>query len=293
MQRSLFERVKIFVLLFVFVALLFPLNTQANDLGNHNKIFTPPSKMKSADWFNPDELRRVWDASLIRIPTGNGNYISAYMQDLGKLEIPARNFPTVIYLHGCAGVWSGTHTRLNFLAGEGFAVIAPQSFARAKYPQSCNLSNFDRGMYRGTLKMRQIDAEYAIEQAKKLSWVNSNNVFLMGLSQGGIATATFSSSSASTTVKARIIEGWTCHSGWQEYNGLNTSKSEPVLALIGKNDPWFRAPWISGDCGVFMNKRNGSNSVVFSKYPQSSFHALLEYPNVQQIALDFLHRQMQ
>ncbi len=37
-------------------------------------------------------------------------------------------------------------------------------------------------MYRGTLRMRQYDAGYAIEKAKALSWVDSNNVFLVGLS---------------------------------------------------------------------------------------------------------------
>jgi len=41
-------------------------------------------------------------------------------------------------------------------------------------------------MYHGTPRIRQYDAGYTLERAKELSWVDSNNVFLMGLSQDGV-----------------------------------------------------------------------------------------------------------
>lgn len=249
--------------------------------------------MTGADFNNPQELERVWNASLVRIPQGNGKYISANMRNIFQKQIAGKQFPTVIYMHGCAGVWSGTHKRLDILASQGFAVFAPQSFARAKYPQSCDPIKHKAGMYRGILKMRQADAAYAISQAKQLSWVDADNIFLMGLSQGGIATATFVSSSSTTTIKARVVEGWTCHAGWYDYKGLKAAKNEPVLALVGKDDPWFQNRWMRGDCGTYMYKNNGSKSIVFDQPPLSTRHELLEDPGVQQIVLKFLHKQIQ
>ena len=81
---------------------------------------------------------------------------------------PAGPWPTVIYLHGCDGLWDATHTRIDFLASHGYAVIAPLSFARKKYPQSCDTGHYRGGLYRLTLAMRHHDAGYAIAQAKTL-----------------------------------------------------------------------------------------------------------------------------
>ena len=256
--------------------------------GNHNKTFTHPSEMSEVDWSDPEELKRTWTSALVRIPNQNGGFISTTIGKLsGKKEYNSL-FPTVIYLHGCSGVWRGTYLRADFFAESGFAVIAPVSFARKKYPQSCDPFTYKAGMYRDTLKMRQFDAGYAIENAKKLNWVDKKNIFLIGLSQGGITTATFSSAKESMSVRARVIEGWTCHAGWEEYKGVHAPANEPVLTLVGKYDPWFQNPWTRGDCGKFLNKQNGSKSIIFKNGHLSKRHELLEYKEVQQIVLDFL-----
>jgi len=260
----------------------------ATELGNHNKKFIAPNKMSEEDWSKLIELERTWNAALVRMPKETGKYTSAIMKDVPKKIGFKKQFPTVIYLHGCAGVWAGTHSRVNFLAKSGFAVIAPVSFAREKYPQSCDPYTNKAGMYRGTLKMRQYDAGYAIANAKKLAWVDPDNVFLMGHSQGGITTATFSSPEKLMRVNARVVEGWTCHAGWEEYRGINAPSDEPVLTLVGKNDPWFKNEWMRGDCGKFINTNNGSKSVVFNAGYLSGRHELLEDAKVQKIVLEFL-----
>ena len=161
-------------------------------LHNSTKAFTPSSEMKRSDWSDPAELEKTWQAARVRIPKPGGSYISTTMKELASgSQTIAGTWPTVIYLHGCSGVWSGTYTRINFLARNGYAVIAPVSFARKKYPRSCNPEKHQGGLYRPTLYMRQNDAGYAIAKAKALPWVDDDNVFLMGLSQGGITTATF------------------------------------------------------------------------------------------------------
>ncbi|MDW3095385.1 MAG: dienelactone hydrolase family protein [Gammaproteobacteria bacterium] len=265
--------------------------TLATDLGNHNKKFTDPTKMSKKDWTDPDELERVWKAALVRIPKDNGKFDSSIMKDLTQKADTIKKHPTIIYLHGCSGVWEGTYRRLNFFAKSGFAVIAPVSFAREKYPQSCDVKSHKGSMYRFTLKMRQIDAGYAIEKAKQLDWVDPNNVFLVGLSQGGVTTATYSSKNPGMSVKARVIEGWTCHAGWHEYRGINASKNEPVLSVLGYKDPWFKNSWSRGDCGSYM-KNEASRSVVFKDGHLSTRHELLENKSVQNIVLDFLKKQI-
>ena len=258
-------------------------------LHNSTKAFTDPSHMHRSDWSDPAEIDRTWQAALVRIPKSSGGYVSTTIARLQEGHIsPEGTWPTVIYMHGCTGIWPGTKTRINLLARNGYAVIAPASFARLKYPRSCRPETNQGGLYAPILQMRQNDAGYAIAKAKTLPWVDKSNVFLMGLSEGGITTATFSSSRPEHSLRARIVEGWTCTSGWPEYVGIKAPDSEPVLTLVGANDPWFRSHWTRGSCDIFLNKSNGSRSVVYSKGRLSTSHELLEARKVQQTVLDFL-----
>ena len=276
-------------LLLPFVVLIALSGCVTTGLHNSTKVFTDPSDMRSSDWSDPAEMERAWQAALVRIPKSGGGHVSTTIAELRKGRIsPGEPWPTVIYMHGCTGIWPGTKTRINFLARNGYAVIAPASFARLKYPQSCRPDTHQGGLYRPTLRMRQNDAGYAIAKARTLPWVDKSNVFLMGLSQGGITTATFSSPRPEHSLRARIVEGWTCHAGWSEYAGMNAPESEPVLTLVGAKDPWFRNYWSQGSCGRFLSKSNGSRSVVYSKGRLSTRHELLEAREVQQTVLDFL-----
>ncbi len=254
----------------------------ATGINNDTKAFTPIAEMSSRDWNDAEELQRVWQAALVRIPEGKDKYLAATMATLNEQNInQAARYPTVIYLHGCTGVWEGTYTRIDLLARNGYAVIAPVSFARKKYPKSCEPETRRAGFYRGTLKMRQYDADYAIKKAKALPWVDSGNVFLMGFSQGGIVTATLASTSGHTSLRARIVEGWTCHAGWSEYKGVNAPESEPVLTLVGVNDPWFQNPWTRGDCSSWVNGDNGSMSIIYTDDPSDRQHASMKRRGVQ------------
>ena len=260
-------------------------------LNNQTKQFTPNSEMSAVDWSSPDELHRTWQAALVRIPKHRQVY-AGQINDLPMEALPVKEkLPTVIYLHGCSGIWWGTYIRLEFFAENGFAVIAPTSFARAKYPKSCDPATKRAGLYRETLKMRQYDALNAIRNAKQLDWVDSRNIFLVGFSQGGITSATLSTN-IDTTVNARVVEGWTCHAGWNEYRGINAPVSEPVLALVADQDPWFQDSWTRGSCGRYMNSENGSRSMVYSTGSLKAEHSLLDDPDVQNTVLEFLHTHM-
>ncbi len=265
--------------------------TSYSSLGNSGKKFISAAEMSSKDWSNPEELSRVWQASLVRIPSDNRNYIKSSIKNIESETIQKnKKYPTVIYLHGCSGIWTGTLWRINYLAENGFAVIAPPSFAREKYPRSCDVNVHQGGYYRDIIKIRQNDAGNAIENAKKLPWVDENNIFLMGLSEGGITTATFHSANKDQSVNARIVEGWTCHAGWEEYKGINAPKTEPVLTLLGSKDPWFQNSYTNGECTKFINQENGSKSIVYTEGDLSYQHELLENDEVQKLLLEFLQQ---
>lgn len=262
-------------------------------LNNSTRAFTDPATISPSDWSDPEEMERTWQAALVRVPKPGGGYVATTVAELRDGAVsPLGVWPTVVYMHGCSGFWSGTRTRINFLAGNGYAVVAPASFARLKYPRSCRTETHRGGLYRRILRMRQSDVGHAVSRVKALPWVDKSNVFLMGLSEGGITTATFSSSLPEHSLRARVVEGWTCHSGWAEYRGVNAPESEPVLTLVGAGDPWFQDRWTRGACDPFLDKANGSRSVVYSKGPLRVRHELLEAPEARREVLDFLSRNL-
>ncbi len=264
-------------------------HAQYHGLGNATKSFTPAAEMLESDWKDPAEVQKTWNAAIVRVPTGDGQ--SRAISTAALLEwLPETGqiVPVVIYMHGCSGIWPGTHRRLKFMAELGFVAIAPASFAREKYPKSYDPETHRAARYRGTLKMRQYDAAYAIRQASRLPFVEQRQIVLMGLSQGGITAATLGGRQYQLPLAARIIEGWTCNSGWKEYNGLNARTVEPVLSLVGEKDPWFQNAWTRGDCGRFMQQEHGSRSVVYRSGALSRAHELLENQAVQDEVVEFL-----
>jgi hypothetical protein len=260
-------------------------------LNNHSKAFTSPRDITPEDWSDPAESERAWQAAPVRIPAADGAFISSQIKELDRISIDSgKSYPTVIYLHGCAGTWNGTFRRINFFASNGFAVIAPASFARKKYAKSCDPAKHKGGLYSAVLFMRQHDAGYAIREARKLPWVDPDNVFLVGTSEGGITTATFYSDNDSMRVNARVIEGWTCNGGWN-YMGIKAPESEPVLSLVGDRDPWFYGKY-GGDCGRFMSNTNGSHSIVFREGTMRTMHMLMDTSEVKELTIDFLREHL-
>ena len=125
-------------------------------LDNSTKAFTSPADMRGSDWSDPAEMERAWQAALVRVPDPDGGFLSTTIAGLREDDgAPSGVWPTVIYMHGCSGIWPGTLTRLNLLARNGYAVIAPASFARLKYPRSCRTETHEGGLYRPVLTIRK------------------------------------------------------------------------------------------------------------------------------------------
>jgi len=286
--------------IYIFLLFFLSLNVHANsyyddfysDFHNSSKTFTDQSDMIEKNFRDPDEINLPWINALVRIPLKNGDIYRGLIKNIkGEEKFLNKKYKTIIYLHGCAGHWSGTAKRIDFFANNGYAVIAPPSMARKKYAQSCDTATNRGGFYRSVLKIRQIDAENAVLQAKKLSWTDKNNIFLIGLSEGGITTATYEPKNKQLSVSGRVVEGWTCNAGWDEYRGLKTPYNEPVLSLVAKHDPWFQLDVLKGHCGQFANKNPLSKSVVIDDGTElSKSHGLLHDKKIKEITLEFLDK---
>jgi len=256
---------------------------------NSQKIFTKNSNMQTKYFNEESEIKLTWENALLRVPRANGEIFSSTIKDLqGDEEFLKNKFKTIIYLHGCSGLWKGTALRLDFFAKNGYAVIAPASMARKKYPRSCDPDIKRGGLYRDILKLRQIDALNTVLNAKALSWTDNNNIFLVGLSEGAITTATYLPKNIASSVNGRIIEGWTCNAGWDEYRGINSPYNEPMMSLVAKFDPWFQIDVLKGDCGKYLNKNPLSKSIVVDDPILSKGHGLLHDQNIQKTTLEFL-----
>ena len=278
-----------------FGAMVLPATAFSQDRGLHNssKVFSAPADLSWEDWSDPYEMERTWRAAIVRVPAGRGQSRRVTTDDLQKqtTEIE-RKLPTIIYMHGCSGIWPGTHKRVKFLSDNGFLVIAPASLARETYPRSCNVDTHEGGLFRGTLVLRQNDAGYAIEMARRLPIVDDKNIVLMGFSEGGAAAVTFEAANEQQHVRARVSEGWTCNTPWLEYRGVNAPESEPVLTLLGERDPWHQNRWTRGNCAQFLNSTNGSKSIVYRNGVLADNHGLLEFDTAQQDVLDFLRENL-
>ena len=236
---------------------------------------------------DPTELERTWQAAWVYLPGAAHGRVLRIGELGGEMPAPSdARYPTVVYLHGCAGLNYIANETGAFLAEAGYAVIMPDSFARADKPKSCDPVTLEAGLHRAVLGWRQAEAMHALSSARGLSWVNGDRLFLMGLSEGAITVATVPAAG----VRARIVEGWTCHAGWPEYHGLNAPADEPVLSLVGREDPWFRLPVLQGECGAFMTPDTGSRSIVYRPpHALADDHYLSWHADARGAILDFLN----
>lgn len=225
-----------------------------------------------------DEVARTWDAAQVWLP---GTVTAVSVDALEGAEVPRG---VVLYAHGCDGPSRITTTTARFLANAGYLVVAPDSFAREDKPVSCDAAQSRGGLHRAVLGWRQDEMRFALERLRGIVALEDAPIILMGHSEGALTTATLTA----PAVALRIIEGWTCHAGWPEYRGLNVPVGQPVLALLGEDDPWFRLPVLHGDCGAFMQGDAQVSQVYRKPGYLAGKHWLSADRDVQTMILEFI-----
>jgi dienelactone hydrolase len=167
-------------------------------------------------------------------------------------------FPTILYLHGCTGL--GRIEPMTTLAQDGFAIIAPNSFARRFRPLQCRPSRQTGGENVFVFEFRLVEISYALHRMAALPWVDLDRLFLVGTSEGGVAAALY----RGDEFLARVITQWTCN-GAPFIRGLAAPPDEPVLAIVRRGDPWYhpsRTAAQEGHCGQFIGQRPRSRSLL-------------------------------
>ena len=231
------------------------------------------------------DAARTWQGAHVVIPVENPDQPGKYIAMNGawhniqfaidKIK-PNKTIPTVIYLHGCTGFHGDSAFRINFLGENGYAVIAPDSFARSYRIPNCNPISKTGGWFREAYRYRQEEIRYAINSVRKLIWVDQGNIFLYGHSEGGLAVARYSGDG----FRGHIISGWTCKG---KYWGIAAPSHVPVLAMVGSDDKWTGTSMV-GDCGQYIKGRPNSRSLII----QGAGHSINSYPEARKAILKFL-----
>ena len=186
------------------------------------------------------DLELSWDKGLAFLP---GAFLPTSPQ---KISVDLKH-PVVIYLHGCAGIDYNHDTRwAKDISRHGFIVILPDSMARPDRISNCDPSRHRAtGAFPKAYGYRQHEIAYALDRIREAPWADQNNLFLMGHSEGGIATA----HSTHDVWNAQVISGWSCsHTLVPYFNGIHSAASTPVLAVAFVEDIWRKGKPTEGRC---------------------------------------------
>jgi hypothetical protein len=156
-----------------------------------------------------------------------------------------KKLPVLILMHGCTGITNEELSWGREIARQGFIVVLPDSMARPNRKSNCDprlrgASNVFPLAY----QYRQQEITYAIKKIQESPWADTKNFFLMGHSEGGIATA----QSDHDVWSGQVISGWTCTSADPAFKGIYSPKHIPVLAVAYLDDPWRKGKANEGRC---------------------------------------------
>lgn len=197
-----------------------------------------------------------------------------------------KKYPAVIYLHGCTGI-SPNHdfAWAKFLASQNTVVFMPDSMARPNRKSNCDpRQKGGTNVFPQAYEYRQQEIAYAKEQILKSEWWDQKNIFLMGHSEGGIATA----QSRHGGFNGLIISGWTCtHKNNPSFDGIKSPKEIPALAIAFLDDAWRKGKFNEGRCA---NRAEGRDLVQIDL--QGTEHGTAESRQARDAVAKFLNERM-
>ena len=210
------------------------------------------------------------------------------MEDAGTLNASASNVPVVIHAHG-SGPFADQVFQKSITAA-GYLFIAPNSHATQGRP-SHNIPYSSKETYEAIHAIRQAEIGYAAKKVLEFPFVDKSNIFLVGSSEGGLASARYPGSE----FKGRVVMGWTCEAGYfTDYPGIGAHPKDPFLNIVGYHDEYFgvEAPAsigrdITGNCGRALAMGGFENSKVII-YPEG-LHNNRNNQYIQSDIINFLN----
>jgi len=221
-----------------------------------------------------DNFHQIYDKAYIGIPKGYGGLKEPFIGFMDEFKKLYPNFtsttkiPTVLYMHGSGNFVRGDIYRNWIVNDLHFAFISPHSHIIKNRP--LYTSPAPKKEYKKVHKLRQAEIKYSSKQIRKISWIDKTNLFLVGNSEGALATGIYKGDE----FKARVILAWSCEDGYySEDTKIGSKKDEPILSIIGTEDEYF-----------------GVDSKFIEKHKQYKVNghcieALLEHPNSKVVVL--------
>jgi len=145
--------------------------------------------------------------------------------------------PSVILMHGCGGlgpdVYSSLRSHALFLLRRGFVVLIVDSFGPRHSGNGWVCKTFKR--LRQARNYRISDALDAVNFLKTKQFVDKNNIFLMGQSNGGSVALLL----AQQKKKTSIFRAVAAYYPWcGALKGKSVKLNSPLIIFGGKKDDW-------------------------------------------------------
>lgn len=223
------------------------------------------------------EVEKSWDGGILYAPN------TAKTLNIKNPEIEGIH-PVLIYMHGCTGI-TYDHDTLwaKEIAKMGFVVVMPNSFSRVNRISNCDARTKTSGTFKQVWSYRQEEIAYALAKLKTYKWVDTNKLFLMGHSEGGVATA----ESKFSAFKGKIISGWSCtNKQYSPHDRINADPNISILVLLYDRDPWFVGTPYEGDCARHAEGRKDFKQVLMS----GSTHNTYDNNEARKAVNEFLTR---
>lgn len=239
---------------------------------------------------NYSDIELTWQKALVFIPGDNiyrNNNLSVEQVKIEQIEFN-KKMPLLLYLHGCTGLGDGVFLRK--LSSIGLVVIAPDSFARNYRPMQCNPKTKKGGKNLFIYDFRSAELTYALEKISEIKWIDFDNLFLFGVSEGAVTASLF----RGNVFNGRIIAQWTC-TGAPLVEGIGAPKDEPILAIVKENDPYYapnNTKSQEGNCGNFMFDRLNSKSIIIKNLTGGDPHDVLNNEKSFSEIRDFIQRNL-
>ena len=224
------------------------------------------------------------DVCLPAAATGGAIYCGKFKE----MPKPAgRAVPVVVFLHGSSGLGlKAIGLWQQWLAGLGYASVAPDSFALAGHVTY--KSPIDKESYERILALRASEIGPMLAALKGQTWADAGRLLLAGASEGAVPVARYQG----TEFIARIVYSWSCETNYFVNEPRNAFEpGKPVLNVISSTDPFFSRsnPWLGnpqaqGHCGAALKGNDHASVLLVPDAP----HTLLNFPATQSATAGFL-----
>ncbi|MBG03137.1 MAG: hypothetical protein CMM59_03575 [Rhodospirillaceae bacterium] len=245
------------------LSILFVAGCQSTDKFNYSAADTPMTFERGGVFIGDNVAERYridYDAIRAGADKHQGKewsaaYTLAKLDELDAKLGPGETVPLIVYMHGCAGIVIPSLRHVDALTKLGdYIVASPNSFARPR-PVSCrSAGDTDFQVMQDSRSWRRAELAYAMNELLTHSWVDRNNIFLIGHSQGGTTVLDYS---GPARIKGRVTMHGGCSVGSLTILEDNTRPDEQILGFHSGEDPWYQN-YQSGCPHVVKRHPNGT-----------------------------------